>query len=85
MSQHAAARTPGDPVLTFDPETHRRQRNTQLQHQVDFLDGERVRLERLLATVLLMASRTIGCDWRLILDAACTTIDTDPAKAHIHQ
>lgn len=71
--------------MTFDADTYRRQRNTDLARTVDYLEGERARLERLLATVLLMASKTIGQPPTLILEAACTIVGTNPARADIHQ
>lgn len=69
----------------FDLAAYRATRNHELTRQVDYLQGELERAYQLLAALLLMCERTTEKPWVLILDAACTAIGTNPARAHIHQ
>lgn len=68
----------------FDLAAHQRQRIRELDARCMFLEGERERLELLLATLLQIAARTAKCSETLILDALITITGIDPAKAHIH-
>ena len=67
----------------FDIHEHRRKRNTELEQQTAYLTAELERMYALLSAVLLMASRTVGCDPMLVLDAACELTDTNPAVAAV--
>ena len=69
----------------FDIHEHRRKRNQQLEQETAYLAAELERMYALLSAVLLMASRTVGCDPMLVLDAACELTDTNPALAAVWQ
>ena len=72
-------------MTEFDLHEYRRRRNHELELENAYLAGERDRLERILAILLLMAARTANCDPMLILDACCTIDGTVPSLAEIHQ
>ena len=69
----------------FDIHEHRRKRNQELERDVDYLNGEVERLYAILSALLLMASRTVGCNPALVLDACCELVDTNPAMAAVWQ
>ena len=67
----------------FDIHEHRRLRNRELERDNEYLQAEVERLYALLSAILLMASRTVGCDPMIVLDAACELTDTNPAVAAV--
>lgn len=69
----------------FDLLEHRRRRNQLLASENVWLRGEVERLWRLLGALLQVSARSSNCDPRLLLEACCSIIMTDPSKAHINQ
>ncbi len=72
-------------MTEFDIHEHRRKRNQELERDNQYLAAELERMYGLLSAILLMASRTVGCDPMVVLDAACELTDTNPALAAVCQ
>jgi hypothetical protein len=65
----------------FHPEKYRREKMIRLEREVEFLSGERRRLETLLGQALRIAVAGTAVSERSLLNVICEMSRTDPARA----
>jgi hypothetical protein len=65
---------------TFDLAEHRRERNAHLERENERLHGERIRLERLLALALQVATGGTTVAPTSLLGVLCELAGTNPAR-----
>jgi hypothetical protein len=66
-------------VSEFDIHEHRRQRNRELERDVEQLTAHNDILLKLMCAILAFCDRS-GHDWRLVLGAACEVEAVDPGR-----
>lgn len=67
-------------MASSDLDTHRRERLGELGRRCDFLEGERLRLLRLLALALEVATAGSPATPAALLGVLCVVLGTDPSR-----